>query len=64
MHPLNVSYVTHLWPLIVKAQYGSRTRPQLQIPLGPLYGAYCYLLEPHSIGKVSSHWIIQTPILT
>jgi len=64
MHNSNVSYVAHLWPLMVKAQYGFRTRPPLQIPLGPLNKAYSPLLEPQSIGKVSLHGIIETHILT
>ena len=50
--------------LVVKAQCGLKTRPPLQIPLGPLYKAYSLLLEPQSIGKVSSLWIFEKPIPT
>jgi len=42
----------------------SRTRLSLQIPWGPLNGAYAHFLECQSICKVSSHWISSTPYLT
>ena len=64
MNHLNVSYVGHVWPVIMRGQYASRTCPSLQFPWGPLNGAYAHFLEPQSIMKVSSHWISSTPCRT